>query len=72
MALISVIIPCYNVEEYIDRCMESLANQTIKIENLEIILVNDASTDGTLDKLYEWEQRFPENIVVVTYEKNIR
>ena len=52
MALISVIIPCYNVEKYIDRCMESVTNQTIKIENLEIILVNDASTDGTLDKLY--------------------
>lgn len=72
MSLISVIIPCYNVEEYIDRCMESVINQTIKIENLEIILINDASTDGTLDKLYEWEQRFPENIIVVTYKKNIR
>lgn len=72
MALISIIIPCYNVEEYIDRCMESVTNQTIKIENLEIILINDASTDGTLNKLYEWEKRFPENIIVVTYEKNIR
>lgn len=72
MALISVIIPCYNVEAYIDRCMESVVNQTIKMENLEVILVNDASTDGTLDKLYEWEKRFPENIMVITYEKNIR
>lgn len=72
MPLISVIIPCYNVENYIDRCMESVTNQTIKIENLEIILVNDASTDGTLYKLYEWEHRFPENVMVITYDQNIR
>ena len=72
MALISIIIPCYNVEKYIDRCMESVVNQTIGIDNLEVILVNDASTDGTLDKLYQWEKKFADNIMVVTYEENLR
>ncbi len=72
MALISVILPCYNMVNYIDRCMETLVKQTIGIENLEIILVNDASTDNTLEKLQEWEVKYPENIMVITYEENMR
>lgn len=41
---ISVIVPIYNVEKYLDKCIESITNQTYK--NLEIILVNDGSTDN--------------------------
>lgn len=72
MAEISVIIPCYNVEKYIDRCLESITAQTIGLDMLEIILINDGSTDNTLDKLYRWERLFPENIMVITYEENLR
>ena len=43
--LISVIIPVYNVEKYLMRCVDSVINQTYK--NLEIILVNDGSTDSS-------------------------
>ncbi|MDE6992490.1 MAG: glycosyltransferase, partial [Lachnospiraceae bacterium] len=42
--LISVIVPVYNVEKYLDRCVESLLGQTYR--RLEIILVDDGSTDG--------------------------
>ena len=42
---LSVIVPVYNVEPYIKRCLDSLVNQTY--QNLEIILVNDGSTDGS-------------------------
>ena len=70
--LISIIIPCYNVEKYIDRCLESVVNQTIGIENLEVLCVNDASTDGTLNKLHSWERRYPNEIAVITYEVNQR
>jgi len=69
---ISIIIPCYNVENYIDRCMRSVVNQTIGTEHLQIITVNDASTDNTLAKLIEWKERFPNEIVVISYEENLR
>lgn len=70
--LISVIIPCYNAVAYVDYCMASIVSQTIGIEQLQIILINDASTDSTYEKLCEWEQRFPESIMVITYNRNLR
>lgn len=47
--LISVIIPVYNIELYLERCITSIVNQTY--QNLEIIAVNDGSTDGSLQVL---------------------
>ena len=70
MKQISVIIPCYNVEKYIDRCMNSLVNQTLGIGRMELIFVNDASMDATYEKLCQWEAKYPESIIVVNCEKN--
>ena len=56
--LISIIVPVYNIKEYIERCVKSITDQTYK--NLEIILVDDGSTDGTekiLDELAEKDAR---------------
>ena len=69
---ISVIIPCHNVETQIDRCLESITGQTIGIKPLEIICVDDRSDDGTVDKLLKWEERFPENMMVIKCEQNRR
>lgn len=53
--LVSVIIPFYNVEKYIGRCIKSITNQTYT--NLEIILVNDASPDKSLSICRKFEQK---------------
>ena len=43
--MISVIVPVYNAEEYLEECLESIKNQTYT--NIEVILINDGSTDGS-------------------------
>ncbi|MEF9919528.1 MAG: glycosyltransferase [Erysipelotrichaceae bacterium] len=55
---VSIIVPVYNVEQYLERCIKSITNQTYK--NIEIILVNDGSTDSSLQicKTYESDSRF--------------
>lgn len=53
--LISVIIPAYNVEAYIDECLNSLVNQTHR--NLELCVVDDGSTDTTGERCDEWSIR---------------
>ena len=70
--LISVIIPCYNVEKYIDRCFESIVNQTIGIDKLEIIMIDDASADSTWNKLTGYEKDYPENVMIIQLECNSR
>lgn len=72
MAAISVIIPCYNVASYIDRCLTSLTSQTIDLSLLEIICIDDASTDDTWSRLRRWEADFPENIMIVRCDENGR
>lgn len=72
MNKISVIIPCCNVERWIDRCMTSITSQTIGMGNLEIICVDDASADDTWGHLKEWERSFPENVRLIQLEVNLR
>ena len=72
MEKISVIVPCYNVEKEIGQCIESLLSQTIGKEALELIFVNDASTDKTLDVLKKYEKENSKSICVITYDENIR
>lgn len=59
--LVSIIIPCYNHERYIDSCLESLVCQSYR--NIELLVCDDCSPDGSYDKLLNWravlEKRFP-------------
>ena len=54
MPKVSVIVPVYNVEKYLDRCLDSLVNQTL--QEIEIIVINDSTPDQSqiiIDKYYE-------------------
>lgn len=62
MPKISVIIPVYNMENYISDCLESVLNQTH--QNLEIICINDGSTDNSLDILEEYAQKDKRIIII--------
>lgn len=64
---VSVIVPCYNVEQLLPRCLDSLVNQTLK--DIEIICVNDASPDNSIAILRDYEARY-DNVVVIDLKEN--
>ena len=60
-----IIIPCYNVENYLRKCLDSVFNQTYK--NIEVICVNDGSSDNTLKLLTEYTNKY-KNMVLIEQE----
>lgn len=64
--LISLIVPVYNVEKYLDKCLETITSQTYS--NIEIILIDDGSTDLSGEKCDKWGQK--DNRVRVIHKKN--
>lgn len=52
---VSIIVPCYNVAPYVEACLDSLVNQSLR--NIEIICVNDGSTDVTPALLDAWAEK---------------
>ena len=66
MPKVSVIIPVYNVKQYLQQCLDSIIGQTLK--DIEIICVDDGSTDGSLDILYDYEKK--DSRITVLTQKN--
>lgn len=66
MKKVSVIIPVYNTSRYIAKCLDSVVSQSYN--NIEIIIVNDGSTDGSLDICRKYQSGF-DNIIVIDKEK---
>ena len=66
MVKVSVIVPAYNAEKYIKTCLNSILEQTLK--ELEIIVINDGSTDHTNDIMSEYEKQYPEIIRYILKE----
>ena len=66
MPKVSVIVPVYNVEKYIEKCLNTLVNQTI--DDIEIIIVNDGSKDKSEDIIKRFMEKYPEKIVYLKKE----
>lgn len=58
MIKISLIIPVYNVEQYLEQCLNSCLNQDLPIDDFEIIVINDGSKDNSLSIANEFEQKY--------------
>ncbi len=66
MSLISVIVPVYKVEDYLDRCIKSILSQTFR--DFELIIVDDGSPDKCPEMCDEWEKR--DERIIVIHQKN--
>ena len=68
MALISVIIPIYNVEKYLIKCLESICNQ--EFEDYEVILINDGSTDNSWNIAEKYREKYQDKIKLLNQENS--
>lgn len=59
----SIIVPCYKVEKYLPRCLDSLMNQTL--DEIEVICINDGSPDSCLEILRNYQKRYTDKIVII-------
>lgn len=66
MPEVSVIVPVYNVEKYLGKCLNSLVNQTL--ENIEIIIVNDGTKDNSEEIIKKFIEKYPQKIVYLKKE----
>jgi len=63
---VSIIVPVYNVEQYLEKCLESLVNQTLK--DIEIILINDGSPDNSEKIIKKYQKKYQDKIVYIKKE----
>ena len=61
----SVIVPVYNTEDYIEECIQSVVYQTIGFGDIQLVLVDDGSKDGSANICQRWADLFPENITLI-------
>lgn len=67
MAKVSIIVPIYNTQEYLRACLDSITGQTL--QEIEVLLINDGSTDSSLEIMEEYKERYP-NMVQIHSKKN--
>lgn len=69
VSAITVVITTHNLEHHIDRCLQELFEQTMR--DFDVLLVDDASTDGTAAMVEQWRERFGERLTTIYLEENL-
>ena len=64
--LFSIVIPVYNTKKYVTEAIESIINQSIGFDTIQIVIVNDGSTDGSGEICSEYADRYPDNITYLS------
>lgn len=70
MKTISIVIPVFNDELYLEKCIDSVINQSLGIKNIEIILIDDASSDNSFKIAKRYKEEYPDNFVIDRLDKN--
>lgn len=68
MKLLSVVVPLYNSAKWLPKCLDSVLNQDVALEELEIICVNDGSPDDSEEIALRYQTNYPQTIVVLSQE----
>ena len=72
MIPITIIVPVHNSEKYVGQALETIEKQSIGMENLQVIIVDDCSSDRSLSILQEFEQRYPDQVVLIPLKENVK
>lgn len=67
---VSIAVAIYNSEKYLRECIESLVNQTL--QEIEIILVSDASPDNSMQIMKEYQKKYPDKVKTIELKENLR
>ena len=67
MKVLTLVIPVYNTEKYVKRCLDSILIEDV-LEDIEVITVNDGSKDGSVEILRRYEKMYPNSVVVIDKE----
>lgn len=69
MAKVSVVVPIYNVEKYLRRCLESILNQSY--QDFEVLCVNDCTPDNSMDIVDDFVEKYPDKVRRIDNEQNM-
>ena len=69
--MFKIIMPVYNAEEYLEKAVDSIINQTLSFkDNVVIHLIDDSSSDGSLELCNKYKEQYPDNFIVTHFEEN--